>query len=103
MLSGGPQDAELAAGTAVRVRFACPPGHTRTPFYVRGKSGVIERFVGRLGNPEALGYGLAPMPKLALYRVRFGMAEIWGDYSGASADTLDVEIYEHWLIGPGKG
>lgn len=88
---------ELPAGTRVRVSLAHPPGHTRTPFYVRGKCGVIERFVGRFGNPEALGYGLAPAPKFALYRVRFKMAEIWDDYAGPPADTLDVEIYEHWL------
>lgn len=88
---------ELLVGTPVRVRAAQPPGHTRTPFYVRGKSGTIERFVGRFGNPEALGYGLASTPKFALYRVRFRMDEIWEDYSGPPTDTLDVEIYEHWL------
>lgn len=90
-------NSELSAGTLVRVRFAQPPGHTRTPFYVRGKRGTIERFVGRFGNPEALGYGLAPQPKFALYRVRFRMDEVWKDYPGPPMDTLDVEIYEHWL------
>ena len=88
---------ELRPGTTVRVRSAHPPGHTRTPFYVRGRTGKIERFVGRFGNPEALGYGLGSAPKFALYRVRFRMDEIWEDYSGPPTDTLDVEIYEHWL------
>lgn len=87
----------LPAGTAVRVRRAFPPGHTRTPWYVRGKRGAIERLVGRFPNPEALGYGLGPAPRVALYRVRFAMGEIWEDYAGEPDDSLDVELYEHWL------
>ncbi|MGP9818612.1 SH3-like domain-containing protein [Salinarimonas sp. NSM] len=87
----------LTPGTTVRVRRAFPPGHTRTPWYVRGRAGVVERFVGRFPNPEALGYGLGPTPRVALYRVRFAMADIWEDYAGPSGDSLDVEIYEHWL------
>lgn len=90
----------LAVGAAVRVRRSFPPGHTRTPWYVRGKVGVIERFVGRFPNPEALGYGLGPAPRVALYRVRFDMVEMWDDYAGPEADSLDVEIYEHWLERP---
>lgn len=87
----------LEPGTTVRVRRAFPPGHTRTPWYVRGKTGIIERFVGRFSNPEALGYGLGPTPRVALYRVRFDMADVWGTRSAPPGDSLDVEIYEHWL------
>ncbi|NNK79586.1 MAG: nitrile hydratase subunit beta, partial [Litoreibacter sp.] len=49
-------------GSAVRIRALTPPGHIRTPFYLRGKRGVIERQLGAFKNPEQLAYGL-PAPK----------------------------------------
>ena len=73
-----------------------PPGHVRTPFYLRGKTGEIERELGYFKNPEELAYGLNAN-KQKLYRVRFSMSEIWGEASEASNDTVDAEIYEHWL------
>ncbi|MDE2476486.1 MAG: nitrile hydratase subunit beta, partial [Alphaproteobacteria bacterium] len=33
----------------------------------------------------------------ALYEVRFRQKDLWPDYSGSDADTLDIDIYEHWL------
>ena len=33
-------------GAKVHVRKGNPPGHIRTPFYIRGKSGVVERICG---------------------------------------------------------
>jgi nitrile hydratase beta subunit-like protein len=83
-------------GDPVKVRFADPPGHIRTPFYIRGKPGVIERLCGRFGNPEELAYNRTGAP-LPLYRVRFAQRELWPDYRGAAGDSVDVEIYEHWL------
>ena len=84
-------------GDKVRVRRADPPGHRRTPFYIRGKQGVVERVCGAFPNPEELAYGFDGKPARALYRVRFMQREIWPDYSGPPHDTLDLEIYEHWL------
>ena len=80
----------------VRVKEWYPPGHVRTPFFLRGKVGEIERRLGTFGNPEQQAYGLKGDPK-ELLRVRFSMAEIWGDACENPADTLDAEIYEHWL------
>lgn len=80
----------------VRVKSLCPPGHVRTPWYLRGKTGVIERALGEFGNPERQAYGHIGERK-ALYRVRFTMAEIWGPQAEHPDDTLDAEIYEHWL------
>lgn len=88
--------AEIAPGTAVRVRALQPPGHIRTPHYLRGKTGMVERALGRFGNPEQLAYGLEAA-KVPLFRVRFTMAEVWGDRAERPADTLDAEIYGHWL------
>ena len=79
------------------VRKAYPPGHVRTPWYIRGKSGVIERICGEFGNPEELAYGRDGMPKQTLYRVRFVQNEVWDGYAENPKDTVDIEIYEHWL------
>ncbi len=80
----------------VRVRNWHPPGHIRTPAYLRGKTGTIERKLGPFPNPEQLDYGL-PAKNLALYRVRFTMRDIWGTAAEAPDDTLEAEIYAHWL------
>jgi hypothetical protein len=80
----------------VRVSRMMPPGHVRTPAYLRGKVGVIERPLGHFGNPEQLAYGLTAQ-KQPLFRVRFTMAEVWGAGAENPADTLDAEIFGHWL------
>ena len=38
------------------------------------------------------------LPKKGLYEVRFRQADLWPDYQGSANDTLDMDIYEHWLI-----
>ncbi|MGR3314704.1 SH3-like domain-containing protein [Roseovarius indicus] len=80
----------------VRVKSMMPPGHVRAPAYLRGKTGEIERELGSFANPEQLAYGLEAQ-KHPLYRVRFTMAEIWGDRAEHPTDTVDAEIYGHWL------
>jgi len=80
----------------VRVKTIMPPGHVRTPAYLRGKTGVIERALGAFPNPEQRAYRLEAEDQ-PLYRVRFTMAEIWGDAAETPTDTVDAEIYGHWL------
>jgi nitrile hydratase len=89
--------AAFGVGDRVRVRAAFPIGHVRTPFYIRGKTGIIERVLGPFRNPEELAYGRSGEPARPLYRVRFLQREVWSDYAGAGGDTVDVEIYQHWL------
>jgi nitrile hydratase subunit beta len=89
--------AQFRVGDRVRVGVRFPKGHIRTPFYIRGKTGTVERICGEYRDPEALAYGKDGLPKLPLYRVRFPQAEIWPDYKGRPQDCIDVEIYEHWL------
>jgi nitrile hydratase len=84
-------------GDAVTVRRAYPPGHLRTPHYIRGKAGVVERLCGNFPNPEELAYSRSGLPAHPLYRVRFAQHEVWVDYIGLPGDTVDIEIYEHWL------
>lgn len=85
-------------GDPVRVIDSHPPGHRRTPYYIRGKVGEIERICGEFPNPEELAYGFDGLPKRTLYRVRFRQKDVWLDYSGPTEDTVDVDIYEHWLL-----
>ena len=84
-------------GDRVRVRDAYPIGHVRTPYYIRGKSGVVERLCGAYPNPEELAYARPGLPRQPLYRVRFRQSEVWQDYRGKDDDTVDIEIYQHWL------
>ncbi len=85
-------------GTRVRVRQWMPPGHIRTPAYLRGRLGTVERVLGAFPNPEDLAYR-RPAPLIPLYRVRFAQADLWPDdrATTASGDTLEAEIYAHWL------
>jgi nitrile hydratase len=89
--------ARFAPGDRVNVRRAYPPGHVRTPYYVRGKAGIIERVCGEFRNPETLAYGKDGLPKRPLYRVRFRQTGLWPDYVGMDGDHCEVEIFEHWL------
>jgi hypothetical protein len=84
-------------GERVRVRAAYPPGHVRTPWYVRGRTGIVERLCGLFRNPEELAYARVGGPAQPLYRVRFAQCDLWPDYTGDARDTVDVEIYQHWL------
>jgi nitrile hydratase subunit beta len=89
--------ARFAAGDKVRVRKAAPPGHIRTPWYIRGHAGEIERLCGAFANPEELAYNRTGLPAQPLYRVRFLQRQLWPDYKGPAADTIEIEIYQHWL------
>jgi nitrile hydratase subunit beta len=81
----------------VKVRKAFPPGHIRTPYYIRGHIGEIERVCGAFPNPEELAQMRDGLPPVPLYRVRFVQKDVWPDYTGNPRDVLEVEIFQHWL------
>lgn len=87
-------------GAAVRVDGREQEGHVRTPRYIRGKQGVVREVCGAHPDPEKLGAGRLGVPFRMLYRVSFSQREVWPDYRGAAADTLFVDLYEHWLEEP---
>ena len=71
----------------------------RTPAYVRGKQGWVERVQGEFRNPESLAYGGDGLPRQALYMVGFRQSDLWhARYRESSGDTLYVDIYEGWLV-----
>ncbi len=83
-------------GDTVRVQSREVKGHCRTPYYLRGKSGVIDHRIGVFENPEKLAH-LMPAEELPLYQVRFTQTDLWDSYPPASRDTLTADIFEHWL------
>ncbi len=86
-----------AIGDTVRVRQAFPPGHVRTPYFIRGKTGQVIRLLGTYANPEELAYGRDGLPALPVYWVKFMQTDLWSDYSGRPKDTAVVEVMENWL------
>ncbi len=89
-------EARFRPGDRVGVRVAFPPGHVRTPYYIRGKAGVVERLCGVLSNPEELAYARPGLPQQPVYRLRFRQSDVWPDYGGRRGDTVDIEIFQHW-------
>lgn len=89
-------NARFNVGDSVRVRDLAVDGHVRTPHYVRGRVGGVERICGAFRNPEDLAYGRWDGATVPLYRVRFPCNELWAD-DAASLDCVEVELYEHWL------
>ena len=88
----------LQPGTPVQVKLDWPetrgPCHIRTPHYLRGRMGVVERHLGDFPNPEDLAFA-RPAARLPLYHVRFDQPALWGE--GYAGDASVVELYESWL------
>lgn len=85
------------AGDTVRILDIGKPGHVRIPWYVRHQCGVIERYCGAYPNPEELAYARPGLPPVDLYRVRLKQSDLWPGYEGRPVDTLEIEVYDHWL------
>jgi len=92
-----PERPGFAVGERVRVKRMTPPGHVRTPWFIRGRTGRVVALNGSFGDPEDLAYGGDGRPALPLYRVRFAQHELWPDYAGPAADAVVVDLYETWL------
>ena len=90
-------EALYQSGDRVRILDATPPVHHRVPAYAKGAVGEIERVCDAFGQPETLSVGGTGEPNKTLYRVRLRQVDLWRDYSGNAADTLEIEIFEHWL------
>jgi nitrile hydratase len=94
---------KFSPGDRVRVRDDWPEAagkkvHVRTPHFVRGREGVVERTLGEFGNPETLAKGGDGLPKLPLYMVVFAREALFpGTVQGR--ETLTADIYESWLEG----
>lgn len=58
---------------------------------------MVERVCAAYGQPETLAVGGDGQPLQTLYRVRLLQRDLWPAYQGAEQDTLEIEIFEHWL------
>jgi nitrile hydratase len=85
----------FAAGDKVKVRATEVATHCRTPYYLRGKRGVVARVFGAYPDPEQLAYHRIGIPRQTLYQVAFDFAEVWGRSERATVITAD--IFQHWL------
>jgi nitrile hydratase len=85
------------AGQRVRVAARPHEGHHRTPSYLKGKTGNVERVHAAFTNPETRAYGADGLPLQPLYLVGFDQREVWPDYSGDPRDRIYVDVFEHWL------
>lgn len=82
-------------GDRVRVLNAHAPGHTRVPRYVRGRLGVIDRFLSAQVLPDdlVLGRGARRRP---VYAVRFEARELWGEQA-SPRDSVLMDLWEDHL------
>ncbi|HJS30923.1 MAG TPA: SH3-like domain-containing protein [Alphaproteobacteria bacterium] len=93
--------ARFGPGDRVRVRAEWPEAsggrvHLRTPGYLRGRVGVVERTHGDYADPEKLAFGKPGYPKRTLYMVRFDQRDLWP--CGEAPDgTVVADIFDHWL------
>ena len=86
-------------GHGQRVRVSARPheGHHRTPGYLKGKIGSVERVHASFTNPETRAYGRDGLPEEPLYLVGFAQNDVWPDYRGPADDRIYVDVFEHWL------
>ena len=87
----------FTTGQRVRVAARSHDGHHRTPAYLKGKYGTIERAHASFTNPETRAYGADGLPEQRVYLVEFEQRNVWPGYAGPPGDRLLVDVFEHWL------
>jgi nitrile hydratase beta subunit-like protein len=84
-------------GERVTVAARAHSGHHRTPSYIKGKTGRIERVHAAFRNPETRAYGDDGLPEIPLYLVSFARSDLWPDEFPGERDRVYVDVFEHWL------
>ncbi len=84
-------------GQRVRVAARAHEGHHRTPGYLKGRTGTVERVHAAFRNPETRAYGAEGLPEQRLYLVGFAQRDLWPDYRGHADDRIYADVFEHWL------
>ncbi len=88
-------DALFAVGQSAQARNMNPPGHTRMPRFVRGKTGEIIADNGNQVLPDDNGMQRGATLQ-RLYTVRFSASELWGDAANPR-DSVCVDLWESYL------
>jgi nitrile hydratase len=99
VLDAGPDVSEprFAVGDLVRVREWHPPGHTRCPDYVRGKTGIVTRVDGIYSVPDIEAHGTVRRSE-PTYSIRFDANELWRD--GQRDVFVHVDLWDSYLERP---
>jgi nitrile hydratase len=84
-------------GEPVTVAARVHDGHHRTPSYIKGKTGRIERVHAAFRNPETRAYGGDGLPEMPLYLVSFAWSDLWPDARADEGYRVYVDVFEHWL------
>jgi len=83
-------------GDRVQIDARDEAQHHRVPAYAKGQIGTIAKVCGEHEEPERIAFGTQHALR-RLYRVRLHQTDLWPGYDGLSADTLDIDIFDHWL------
>jgi nitrile hydratase len=92
-----PANARLRArfkpGDRVRVRSLHPAGHTRSPRYVRGKTGVVRRDYGIYVFPDTNAHRAGENPQ-HVYSVEFSARALW---DRNERERVMIDLWENYL------
>jgi nitrile hydratase len=99
VVDAGPDMGEprFDVGDRVRVREWHPPGHTRCPGYVRGKTGTVVRVDGIHSVPDVEAHGTARRSE-PTYSIGFDAADLWQD--GQRGAWVHVDLWDSYLEQP---
>jgi len=84
-------------GEPVTVAARAHGGHHRTPSYIKGKTGRVERVHAAFRNPEARAYGHDGLPEIPLCMVSFARSDLWPAARAGASHRVYVDVFEHWL------
>ncbi len=88
---------KFQTGDNIRISSRFEPRHHRIPAYVKGQTGFVKQVLSPQGKPELLAYQKQTDEPVTVYRINLKQTDLWPDYSGSSKDSLEIEVYEHWL------
>jgi hypothetical protein len=88
--------ARFMLGDRVSVRQKSPHEDGSPPYYLRGKSGVVEEVCAAFTRSKHMTFDRGTPPR-QIYRLRFVAHEVWPESPGAPGDTLALFISEDWL------
>lgn len=85
-------------GDRVRIDDRAEPRHHRVPSYAKGQAGIVVRVCHTQGRPEVLSIEDSDTVSVPVYRVQLAQTDLWPGYTGSRQDTLEIEMFEHWLL-----
>ena len=85
--------ARFKVGDLIKARSIHPLGHTRSPHYVRGKTGVVRRVHGLYVFPDTNAHRVGEN-RQHVYLVEFSARELWGRND---RERVMIDLWEDYL------